>query len=400
MNSERDHADAEKMILFLPEEKIQLPFLLHVSCRDLSLGPLAPEQIDPARAFDRASRVLVQHESGKGLPFLYGVVFDDRLLRMNDPYRPFGEKLAVRGNGAARRKRYADVPDRGAHVDAEKNIAGVLVQHLKELFRMGPQIFPNGLQGHLVPGNSANIDQIFAEAPVGPPVLAVVEHTDDIAVSEVNLARALHLQRIDVKDVRAPEYFKVPPGKSFFLVYIFAGIVGNDLPAFKPAKYFIPGKAVAEQGKIDLDDVTRPFIERIFVDIIRVQPARKHGLVVAGEQHFSAPVRSDRAIEDKVFFDLFRFLIERESIVFYYQEKIPGRDDHVKGGHPFRPQGELGLRRKFVVILKALPHRFSQALELPIVPRRNRPPPRDGLKRVLRLRHRRMGAGGKKEKED
>ena len=94
---------------FFPHQKIQLPFLLHMARSELGLGPLAPEQVYPARPPDGAARVLVHDETCKGDPFFDSVVLDHRLRRRDNGEGALGEEPAVRGDGTARGERHADL---------------------------------------------------------------------------------------------------------------------------------------------------------------------------------------------------------------------------------------------------------------------------------------------------
>ena len=135
------------------EKKTSLMF--QVAGGHFRIGPASEEKVRPARPLDGAAGILVEDKPFAVFPPLnIAVPVDDRYGGLNEGEARHGKDAFIHGNGPACGQGLPEAAE-GALLffDFEKDIARVASEDVPRLFRMRFHIFPNGLHGHLLPGN-------------------------------------------------------------------------------------------------------------------------------------------------------------------------------------------------------------------------------------------------------
>ncbi len=193
------------MGLFFEDKKIKMPRVFHMTGCGFRIGTGAPEKVGPARPLYCASGVLVEDEPAQGGPVADILVAADQgLLGVDISQCPGREKLAVGGDRAARRDLHAQVAERASGAAAEKDEAGVVVEYPVHLVRVGRQVLPDTLHGHLLQRNPSLIDQELSDAPIGMAVCGGVLEADEPSVRQFHPSGTLDLEEEQVHGIAQP----------------------------------------------------------------------------------------------------------------------------------------------------------------------------------------------------
>ena len=191
-------------------EEVEAAGLPHEPRREGGALPTPPEEVDPAGAPDRPTRVLVEDEARERTPADGAVRCPLGLLGIEEGQGARREEAGVGRDGAPRREGPPEAPLRRAGQRTEEDERLVVLEHALALARVGRQPGADRLHRHGLAGHAPLLDQEAPDRPVGPAVGAGIADALLAAVREAERAAPLDLHEEDVDRIARPRELETP----------------------------------------------------------------------------------------------------------------------------------------------------------------------------------------------
>jgi hypothetical protein len=130
-------------------------------------------------------------------------------------------------------------------------------------------------------------------------VLFRVADASCFAVSQVQAARSLDLEKSDIHRVFKPGQFQTPPVQGPALCDLLSRVVGDHVFPVDPCDNIFSFELLIEKRKVNLDQVVGFPVDGVLEGTVRPGPALKDRLEVSGEKHL--PISACRLVNQELF---------------------------------------------------------------------------------------------------
>jgi hypothetical protein len=184
-------------------------------------------------------------------------------LGLDEGNASWRKELLVGGNRTARHQHNVQITPWTVLDLAKKHIPRVGIEHAHTFFGVSAEVMAYALQRHGLRGKPSLVQEQAADTAVRMTVRGGVLHPQCLAIRQVNLARALHMQEKTVDGIPQPDELQIPSLQLAVGIDLTPGEIRHYLPLVIPSDQTLPGIATAKRAEINVQEVGWGNIHRI-----------------------------------------------------------------------------------------------------------------------------------------